>query len=341
MLSLPTAPFHEQAVMDYVQSFCKRLGVPVKKDRYGNLMALYRRGRAQPVAISAHMDHPGCEVVAVQGKKITVQILGGLDPKQFAKSRLILVSKGQSVRAKVLRQTGAKGSKKFMAVAQRPVARGSFGYFDLPACQFKNGLIYTKAADNVMGVSVLLNLLDAFVRKKARANIACLFTRAEEVGFIGALGVMEKQFLPRKYPLVVLETSSAKAGKVKIGGGPALRVGDRWSTFSPEMDVWFRHAAPKTFQRALLPGGRCEASVYIHAGYRAGCLALPLGNYHNKGPKGFAAEYVSESDYEGLLKWLKNLATGRPVEKILDRNETLLRKRFLKSRKRLLRHLSS
>ena len=35
---------------------------------------------------------------------------------------------------------------------------------------------------------------------------------------------------------------------------------------------------------------------------------MPLGNYHNQGPKGYAAEYVSMRDYDNFLKLLHAVA---------------------------------
>ena len=60
LLSLPTAPFHENAVQDHVRVFAAHRKIPVRSDRYGNLILRYRKGRGiKPLALTAHMDHPG------------------------------------------------------------------------------------------------------------------------------------------------------------------------------------------------------------------------------------------------------------------------------------------
>ncbi|RME40669.1 MAG: hypothetical protein D6788_02825, partial [Planctomycetota bacterium] len=38
VLSLPTAPFAEHFVIDYVEAFCRRRNVPVERDPDGNLL---------------------------------------------------------------------------------------------------------------------------------------------------------------------------------------------------------------------------------------------------------------------------------------------------------------
>ena len=322
VLNLPTAPFHEHHVARFVLHFCKSLGLSCKQDSFGNLKVIYRHGASKPVAFTAHMDHPGFEVLK-GGKKSLVQLLGGVPDNYFLKSKVVLCDNKGFAKGKVI-QVADKKRRQFWVQVDRSVEKKGFGYFNLPGFKLRKGLIKTKAADNVMSVGVLLNFLKELKRKKIKAHVICIFTRAEEVGFVGASGLVKNNFLSKKIPAVVLETSSAKAGGVAIGGGPVLRVGDRFSTFAPEMDVWLKTAADSLqskdksfrYQRALLPGGRCEASLYVAEGYRVGGLAFPLGNYHNKGPKNYAAEFISAKDYQDMLKWLIALAQASLPSKL-------------------------
>ena len=320
VLSLPTAPFHEEWVADFIKSFCRKLRLRCLEDSFGNLKVIYKRGPSKASAFTAHMDHPGFEVIH-GGKKPVVRLLGGVPDHYFLKAKVILWDAEGSVKGRVAKIVNKK-KREFVVHAQREMPKGAFGYFDLHGFRLQGGLIQTKAVDNVMSVAILLNLLKILKRKKVRAHVVCLFTRAEEVGFVGAAHLVRKNFLSKKIPTVVLESSSIKSGGVVIGGGPVLRVGDRYSTFSPAMDLWLRKAAEKLknkkrsfqYQRALMQGGRCEASFYVEKGYTVGCLVFPLGNYHNIGPKSYAVEYISLKDYAGMLEWifflvsLKNIA---------------------------------
>ncbi len=323
VLSLPTAPFHEGLVSRFVRDFCKRLGLPIQQDNFGNLKVIYRRGTNPPrYAVTAHMDHPGFEVIR-GGAKGVVQLLGGVPDKFFRKAKVIVCQDGRQIKGRVAGVANAK-KRRYFVKGNRPIEKNAFGYFDLPSVRIKNGLIQTKAADDLINVALLLNLLKELVRRKTKAHLLCVFTRAEEVGFIGALGIAKREWISKKIPLLVLEASSAKAGKVTIGGGPVLRVGDRASTFSHAVDLWLQETAKGfplrrgsglAFQRALLSGGRCEATVYVEKGYLSGCLALPLGNYHNRGAKNYAMEYISLSDYANLLRWLFILARSKASPK--------------------------
>lgn len=317
VFSLPTAPFHEEHVSRFIRGFCRRLKLRWRADRYGNLKVIYRRGRdAKPLAFMAHMDHPGFEVVR-GGKQPLAALLGGVNDKYFAKARVVICDGVKQIKGRVVK-IHSKKRREFWIRAAHPVAKNSFGWFDLPAIRFKNGLLRTKAADNIASVALLLHFLQELVQGRKKANVTCFFTRAEEVGWIGCLGAIRCGFVPRRIPVIVMETSSAKGGKVDIGGGPCLRVGDRLSLFSPQMDQWLGRVAKNLrkkdrtfqFQRALLQGGACEASPLHRQGYRVGGLALPLGNYHNNGAKSYAGEYVSLNDFQNMSRWLMALASS-------------------------------
>lgn len=349
VFSLPTAPFHEEHVSRFICECCRRWKLRLTADHYGNLKVVYKRGRgALPLAFMAHMDHPGFEVVR-GGKRALVTLLGGMNDKYFSRAKVVICDgvqqAAQPVKGRVVKIHNKK-KREFWVEARRSVSKKSFGGFDLPAVQFKNGLIRTKAADNIASVALLLHFLQALVRGRKKAAITCFFTRAEEVGWVGCLGAIRGGFVPRRTPIIVMETSSAKGGKVDIGGGPCLRVGDQLSLFSPQMDQWLGRVAKKLkkkdrtfqFQRALLQGGACEASPLYQKGYRVGGLALPLGNYHNNGPKNYASEFISLDDFQNMLKWLMALAASVKKDRAELKSGFKIDTRRLKYMSRLSRH---
>src|SRR4051794_8841053 len=59
--SLPTAPFAERFVVEYVESFVRaRRKLRLSRDRHGNLLIELPGKRKSPrVVFTAHMDHPG------------------------------------------------------------------------------------------------------------------------------------------------------------------------------------------------------------------------------------------------------------------------------------------
>jgi hypothetical protein len=137
------------------------------------------------------------------------------------------------------------------------------------------------------------------------------------VGFIGAIGAAEARTIPKKLPIVAIETSK-ELPNAPIGEGPVLRVGDRMSVFTPDLTSWCGQVAQKLvgrrksfkFQRRLMDGGTCESTAYVAYGYQATGLCLALGNYHNMNEKTgrLQSEYVSLADWRGLVDWFEALA---------------------------------
>lgn len=333
VLSLPTMSFHEAAVATFVRFYAMGLGLNVREDRAGNLLVTYQRGAGAKVhrsgvTFAAHMDHPGFEVVSSGKGAATVALWGKVAPKTFAGSKVIVYTDGGVYKGRIGRRILRRkylGRSCFTLRTPARVERGDFGHYDLPAIRFLGDRIVTRAADNLVCVATILDLMTRLVSSRAGVNVTGLFTRGEEAGFLGAFAAMESGLIPKRDPLIVLECSSATGGGVKIGAGPVIRSGDLQSTYDPAVEVWISDVASRLalpgpgsrvpghglrYQRALLQGGRCEVCVYIAEGYRTGGIALPLGNYHNQGPSGPAAEYVSAADYDGLLTIITALANN-------------------------------
>jgi len=144
-----------------------------------------------------------------------------------------------------------------------------------------------------------------------------LLTRAEEVGFLGALEAIRLGTVPSGSTVLSLECSKALVNAPQ-GEGVIVRVGDRMSIFAPALTEALRAAAESVagddpsfrFQRKLMDGGACEATAFCASGYRASGLAVPLGNYHNAaddGP-GIAAENVLIDDWLAEVRLLVEIA---------------------------------
>src|SRR5262249_28784735 len=141
---------------------------------------------------------------------------------------------------------------------------------------------------------------------KPDLDVRVLLTRAEEVGFVGAIAACKNRTVPRKSRLIALENSKSFS-ESPIGAGPIVRVGDRTSTFDPDLTFRISKIAEQLaardasfkWQRKLMPGGTCEASAYQSYGFISTCVCLPLGNYHNmnEATGKIDAETISLSDF--------------------------------------------
>jgi endoglucanase len=115
--------------------------------------------------------------------------------------------------------------------------------------------------------------------------------------------------------------------------------------FDSTMDLWLADTAatlakrdPRfTYQRALMTGGACEASLFQLHGRRVGALATPLGNYHNMTNRGgIGTEFVSIRDFDQALLWLEFMASHPPQARLVKARRAELDAIFERLGSRLL-----
>ncbi len=346
ILSQPTAPFREVHVLRCVTTHLQHAGVPCFEDPAGNLIvgvgsrAAYRRllreRSEQPVRLFiAHMDHPGFHGVRwLDEKRLAVKWLGGSPVKHVAGAEVWLsdgervLGEGRLRKVKLLKQGWAMDSAVVQfnsELARHLPARQLFGGLQFRSPYWRSGKrIYARAVDDLAGVfAIVSTAIDLFKRGKAsRPPFLGLLTRAEEVGFVGAVRHFDLGWLDeRRRPLVCvsLEASRTRPG-ARIGKGPVVRLGDRRTTFDPGglrlLSDLAERLLPDRHQRRIMDGGSCEATAATAWGIPTIGLTLPLGNYHNQGfdggmdcPKaqGPAPEFVHGDDIGGLLRLCRGL----------------------------------
>jgi putative aminopeptidase FrvX len=318
LLSLPTAPFHERFVSSFVRDELKNAGLDFTVDEHGNIVAAY--GDEPSLACVAHMDHPGFEIADVSGGTAEALWFGGVAAKYFSGARMIVYDRDSGARRargvvrKITRNALGRVEKMSLRL-DGGVAPGDFGTWNLAPFRRQGKLIHTKGADDLVGCAVILMLLKELKARGIRTGVRAVFTRAEEQGFIGTLGMIRSGALPPSTKIMSVETSKALPGVV-LGGGPVIRLGDRASMFDHRM-VFFMDRVARELkkkdrrfrsQRRVMDGGTCEATPYQLAGYVAGGIAIPLHNYHNQGKTRIGAEAVHLRDVKGAVRYLFELA---------------------------------
>ena len=187
----------------------------------------------------------------------------------------------------------AKPFKRVVLKLKKSVAgilvAGDIAQWSFKPSHIKQGLLHAPACDDLAGVAAAISALDV-INKLARAwtRLACLLTRAEEIGFVGAIAAAKNRTVQKTSRLLCLETSRSFP-ESPIGSGPILRVGDKTSVFCPELtnaigEIMRAYQATHKkyqWQRKLMPGGTCESTAFCEYGFLSTCLCLPLGNYHN------------------------------------------------------------
>ncbi len=206
--------------------------------------------------------------------------------------------------------------------------------------EVKEGRIHSRACDDLIGCAAILALFHALEKAEEESSVIGLFTRAEEVGFLGAIQLAQAGLVSRDVTIVSLECSSERStGAGRMGEGVIIRVGDKTSIFDDGATRALTSLAVEAklaHQRCLMSGGTCEATAYQLYGYRTAALCVALGNYHNCGPETtIAPEFVSVDDVQGLVRLLVAASTvstaADPVTELRAKLEKGLEKyrRFL------------
>jgi putative aminopeptidase FrvX len=332
----PTAPCHEGHVRGLLLARLKDLPhVTTRLDEFGNLHATYdHEAKGEPFRVVAHMDHPAFVVERKDGEA-ELHFAGGVDEKYFIGQGIVFHNEAttDSLGWAVVKGTSFSPEAKRVKIDRPIPPEATFATWDLPKARCTQKLFISPACDDLAQVSTVLALLRRLALTNARGCVHALFTRAEEIGFAGALAAMKSETPLEAMPTLSLETSNAR-GFAKVDAGPVVRVGDRLSIFDTLITHWLDTAfqdlkvtqPEATYQRLLMGGGTCEASVFQRAGLPTGALCVALNNYHNMGPGiSLRSESISLRDIQGLYEFLFFLATeAKPVHAA----DEAVRKRF-------------
>ncbi len=385
---IPTAAGREQRVVAWIDRWINaRDGIEKRVDAHGNIELSLTKAPTtdHPIYFTAHLDHPAFVVEQiVSANELILSFRGGVMSDYFPDAEIrVHNSETGFINATIIgehdpdgkewSETETRPFKMYLAKSENPHAAsvGDIGTWELPDAEIVDdefgGIIHTNACDDLAAVAAALCALDEIwiaQNDSAKKNdVRVLFTLAEEIGFVGAIGASKDGFMPKGSRIIALENSRAFPDS-PIHGGPIVRVGDRISVFSPELTgavakvaerIAGGPALPKAsekqsdmpawkWQRKLMAGGACEASVYCAYGYSSTCVCLPLGNYHNmaglaeaqagthEGTPRVGREYVGIDDFHGMVDLLIGCGMDLPqspgfierVEKLWDERKFVI-----------------
>lgn len=329
LTNIPTTSGKEHRVIDWVRTWVgRRDDLKVTADAAGNLMITVkgRRPKRAPVIATAHMDHPGFVVEAVDGREVTATFRGGVLAEYFSGASVEFVDSHDKRHQATVESYDEETSTAhcLLKTATSGLGLGAVGRwrFPPPRLGIKKGLLHAPACDDLAGVAAALTAIDQSRKKPELRHFAVLLTRAEEVGLLGAIAAAKDGTIPADARLLSIETSRSFADS-PIGGGPVVRVGDRSSVFDADLTNRLSSVAQEAkipHQRKLMAGGSCEATAFGAYGLSATGLCLALGNYHNMADidgvvagtskAEVAPEIISLDDFDGLVALMLAAAEG-------------------------------
>ena len=341
----PAVAFHEAGVAAAARKILDETGVGYSLDEFDNILARLPGSdpAVPPLAVVAHMDHPGFELIERHGDsddEFVADALGGVPASSFAAGvpLQVIIPGGQRAAAVTAGPYGEESERKALVrVADAGLASElplpAAAVFDLVDFELDGEYIRMRAVDDLAGCASALAAMARLSRsgEQPEGDVYALFTRAEEVGLVGARLAAESRLLPPGTLIISAESSRTLPG-AEQGRGPVIRVGDAGSTFDADAEsvlIRAREALNEresgfAAQRQLMSGGVCEASAFAAYGYRTTGIAFPLGNYHNGAPEGrIEAEYIHVEDFLGGVALMEEAA-----RRVSDRVNTAFRSRL-------------
>ena len=132
---------------------------------------------------------------------------------------------------------------------------------DLDSFSINGEFICARQLDDLAGCAAILAAL-VTVKNDASTHrpIVGLFTRAEEVGLVGAALAAADEVVGKDAIIVSVETS-LKSDNAKQGDGVVIRVGDRMTTFDHNAEAVLHAAAHRIWEHGPADGFKVQRAL--------------------------------------------------------------------------------
>ncbi|MFN7181419.1 MAG: hypothetical protein ACK4NF_01905 [Planctomycetota bacterium] len=329
ILSTPTSPFRENLVIKQITEYLNNLGAEITLTKHNNLIGkLGRKTGKRNLYFISHMDHPGFLVQEEHSQKVILKVMGGVPvvAKNLKSIVEIDILTGERFIHPVKRLIKKQKKLYIEVIPTKKVKSENIFTLHLKDYIKKDNTIYAHRIDDLGGCAAQICAL-FFLTKYKRdidVNLHFVFTRAEEVGFIGLVSLIKNGYLSRKDYYISCETSKC-IPPIQFGKGVVLRLGDRAGLFEHQLTNALLNYYQKKIlldkypiQRALLDGGTCEATPLVVNNYLCSGFACPLGNYHNLNEKSntIDEEFIDISDFTSYVNTI--IETSLNFSKILE-----------------------
>jgi putative aminopeptidase FrvX len=193
LTALPTASGLEGRPIEWIERWAaRRKGVRLRRDAVGNLvLEPVSRSRRPKVWMTAHLDHPAFVARSQDGTTLHFEFRGGVRSEYFERARVDF----GGARGTVIEYESAEGL--VLLDRRTPVAPGSIGRWvlDRRRLGIRGDLLHAHACDDLAGAAAALVAFDRL--RRTMPNVGVLFTRGEEMGFLGAIGACKSGTIPR------------------------------------------------------------------------------------------------------------------------------------------------
>ncbi|MGE5329905.1 MAG: M42 family metallopeptidase [Deltaproteobacteria bacterium] len=292
-------------------------------DSIGNLFAVKKeKNDSTNVMITAHMDEVGLMITYINDNgTLKFKPIGFVDERVLVSKRFLIGSqlisgivgtkpvhllegdeKKQPIKAKGLYIDIGCNSKE---EAEKLVQPGDYAYFDSEFIEMENQIIKSKAFDNRVGCSLIIDLL----KENCNVNLQACFTVQEEIGLRGS-GPAAVRLKP-DYAIILEGTTCSDVPHTeehsmvaKINGGPVISIIDRATIVNKKLFNFVIDTAKMNnikFQiKEGIYGKNDSASIQSsESGIPTIVISVPCRYIHSP------SSVMSMNDYYETLKLLK------------------------------------
>ena len=306
----------EGRVADTIEKLVKPCVDKVSRDVMGNLICLKNGSdkNGKRIMLSAHMDHIGLIVVAIEDEGfLRVMPVGGVNTA-VAKTRHVVFAGGEhGVLAQQPVREGETPAMKHMYIdigakdkqeAETRVSIGDIAVYANDCFRLGEHRVAAPAMDDRVACALLVRVLQQL--KNPKNTVVAVFSTQEEVGCRGARTAAFGVEPDVGVALDVTangDTPETKQPAVLLGEGAAIKIMDRGSISNPEVVKALLAAGEKAkvkTQREVLPFGGTDASTIqqARAGVPVGTVSIPCRYVHS------ACEMIDLRDVEAAEKLL-------------------------------------
>ena len=332
-ISQPSTPFHETLVANAIQTivspYLSDRRIQFHKDRFGNLILHYwnaEKTSLPTLVLASHIDHPGFDILESDGTRLKAQIMGGLPRGDILLKTQISVHTTDRSYSGFVSELDSENTDQVWFELSEPFVgdcSSSFAVPDIDRFRISGLYLHGRAMDDLAGCAIQLAVFEEVVKQEYPVDFMAVFTRAEEVGFIGAQGLCLSGVIPKNATVISLEASKNIPG-ARPEKGVVIRNGDRLFIFDPNARQLLERAAEKcqkmkiNIQQQRMDGGACEASLYLAYGYHTTAIAVPLINYHNHGDGKVEPEAIAIYDLNSAVALLNESVKLLPDFKLVS-----------------------
>ena len=323
LVEIPAPSGYETQIRQAIQAEIEPLGVEIRIDALGNLIAT--RGKptlkGKKIMLVAHMDEIGIIATHIDNDGfVRFTTLGGVRPVNCGGGRVRFLNGTIGVIGSERTATNneiPEIEQMFIDVGATnpqscPVKLGDVAAFDRPFSDLGERLV-SKAMDDRVGVGVLIEI----IRKLDQSphQVVFVFSVQEEIGLRGATAASYGIDPDLGLAVDVTRTGDTPKGlrmDVSLGKGPAIKIRDSGMLSDPRIVDWMIQTAEKSdlpFQREILETGGTDARAIqlSREGVPAGCLSIPCRYIHSP------SEMVDMRDIQNGVHLLIELLSS-PVE---------------------------